>query len=281
MTNVAHTLATRTSAIDTTAPSLDARLRPALDMLADASGDDREREALRHDIIEHAMPLADRLARRFDHRGVPLEDLTQVARLGLVKAVDGFTTRRGTAFSRFAIPTILGELKRHFRDKGWIIRVPRRLQETRLAINEATSYLHQRLGRTPTVDDYATHLGIPAEQVRAGMACVHAYDAISLQSPAHPGSEEELSEFIGGEDPAMTTAETRTALGPIIAQLPERERRILAMRYADDLTQAQIADRVKLSQMHVSRLLRQTLAKLREGLRARGEYGRTGAAARG
>ncbi|MFD0556574.1 RNA polymerase sigma-28 (SigD/FliA/WhiG) subunit [Stackebrandtia endophytica] len=266
MNHVADTL--RTSAIDTAAPNLDARLRRALVELAATPKNDPRRQALRHDIIEHAMPLADRLARRFANRGVPLEDLTQVARLGLVKAVDGFTTRRGSEFSRFAVPTILGELKRHFRDKGWIIRVPRRLQETRLALNEATPILNQELGRTPTVDDYATYLRMSPEDVRAGMACVHAYDAVSLHTPAHPGSEEELSELIGEEDPAMSTAETRTTLRPIIDRLPERERRILAMRYADDLTQAQIADRIHLSQMHVSRLLRQSLARLREELRA-------------
>lgn len=267
MTHVAETLSQRTTAIDDTATGLDAQLRPALDQLAATSRTDARRDALRHDIIEHAMPLADRLARRFDHRGVPLDDLTQVARLGLVKAVDGYSSRRGGVFTRFAIPTITGELKRHFRDKGWIIRVPRRLQEARLALNEATPVLHQSLGRSPTVDDYARYLRMTPDQVRAGMACVHAYDAVSLQAPAHPGSEEDLSELIGEDDPDMQKAETRTSLRPIIQRLPERERRILALRFADDLTQAQIADRVELSQMHVSRLLRQTLAKLRKGLR--------------
>ncbi|HIW63018.1 MAG TPA: SigB/SigF/SigG family RNA polymerase sigma factor [Candidatus Stackebrandtia excrementipullorum] len=267
MTHVAATLSSRTTAIDTTADGLDNQLAPALDELAAITDTEARRDALRHDIVEHAMPLADRLARRFDHRGVPLDDLTQVARLALIKAVDGYSSRRGGAFTRFAVPTIQGELKRHFRDKGWIIRVPRRLQETRLALNKATPVLHQELGRTPGVDDYAQYLQMSPDQVREGMACVHAYDAVSLQAPAHPGSEEDLSQLIGDDDPAMHTAETRTSLQPIIERLPERERRILAMRYADDLTQAQIAERVKLSQMHVSRLLKQTLTKLREGLR--------------
>lgn len=245
---------------------LDARVKPSLARLSQLPRTDQRYHRLRNEIVSQAMPLADRLARRFEHRGEPLEDLTQVARLGLVKSVNNFDPERGTGFTRFAVPSILGEIKRHFRDKGWLIRVPRRLQETRLAINKATLDLTQQLEREPTVDDLAAALDIPAEQVRAGLECSGAYDGVSMHTPARRGSDEELVDFFGACDPELETVENRVTLSPLLRQLPQRERRILAMRYARDMTQAQIAEQIDLSQMHVSRLLRQSLDTLRAGL---------------
>jgi RNA polymerase sigma-B factor len=247
---------------------LDSQVQPALDRMARLPGGDPARKRLRNDVVERAMPLADRLARRFEHRGESIDDLTQVARLGLVKSVNNFNAERGTGFTRFAVPSILGEIKRHFRDKGWLIKVPRRLQETRLALNSASRELSQKLGREPTVEDFAEYLSIPVAQVRAGMDCVGAYDGVSLQAPAHRDSDAQVADSIGAADPDMACVETRQSLRPLIMQLSARERRILAMRFGEDLTQSQIADRVGLSQMHVSRLLRQSLAKLRQGLDA-------------
>ncbi|HIV58815.1 MAG TPA: SigB/SigF/SigG family RNA polymerase sigma factor [Candidatus Stackebrandtia faecavium] len=247
---------------------LDARLAPDLERLSRLPRKDPQAMSLRNSIVEKATPLADRLARRFDHRGEPLDDLTQVARLGLVKAVDNYKPQRASGFTRFAIPSIMGELKRHFRDKGWMVRVPRHLQETRLAINKSATELTQQLGREPTVDDYAQRLSLSSTQVRAGMDCTSAYDAVSLESPAHRDSSDELGDTIGHDDKGLELAETRLALLPLLNKLQPRERQILAMRYGQDLTQSQIAAKVHLSQMHVSRLLRQSLTKLRADLNA-------------
>ncbi len=247
---------------------LDARLEPELERLSRLRGKDSQAIGLRNSIVEAATPLADRLARRFDHRGEPLDDLTQVARLGLVKAVDNYKPQRAAGFTRFAIPSILGELKRHFRDKGWMVRVPRHLQETRMAINKSATDLTQQLGREPTIDDYARKLSLSRAEVRAGMDCTGAYDAVSLESPAHRDSSDELGDTIGHDDKGLELAETRLALLPLLNKLQPRERQILAMRYGQDLTQSQIAAKVHLSQMHVSRLLRQSLTKLRTDLNA-------------
>lgn len=247
---------------------IDPQVKPALEQMDRLGKSDPRRRRLRNSVVRSALPLADRLARRFDHRGQPLEDLTQVARLGLINAVDNYDCRRGNGFTRFAVPSILGELKRHFRDKGWLVRVPRRLQETRLAYSEATKVLAQRLGRSPALADYAEYLSMPVEQVRAGIACAGAYDGVSLQTPAHRDSTEELADSIGGDDPQLRCADVRLLLGPAVKDLPERKRRILALRFVDDLHQSEIARRVGLSQMHVSRLLRQSLDELRDRLDA-------------
>ena len=251
------------------ATELDRDLRDDLARLAGLEHDDPEYTTVRNTVVCKALPLADRLARRFAHRGESMDDLSQVARLGLVKSVDHFDNSRGTGFTRFATPSILGELKRHFRDKGWLIRVPRRLQETRLAMNRVALTLTQRLGREPTPADFARELDIPVAQVRDGIDCGAAYDGVSLQSPLHRDSGDELGDTVGDRDPAMDVVEDRVRLGPALRSLPQRERRILAMRFADDMTQSQIAERVELSQMHVSRLLRSSLAKLRAALRGR------------
>ncbi|MGY0231607.1 SigB/SigF/SigG family RNA polymerase sigma factor [Longispora urticae] len=222
-----------------------------------------DRPRLRTDVIERGLPLGERLARRFANRGEPLDDLIQVARMALVKAVDGYDPARGPGFTSYAIPTILGELKRHFRDKGWSVRVPRRMQEAQLDVRHAAPELSQRLGRTPSVSDLAEHLGVPEAEVRAGLDCAGAYSAVSLSAPATPGSATELADMLGDPDPNLELVEARAVLRPLLARLPERERAILTMRYCEELTQSQIAARVDLSQMHVSRLISQTLGTLR------------------
>ena len=247
---------------------IDTQVLPLLERLQGLAENDPRHRELRNRVVGQALPLADRLARRFANRGEPLEDLTQVARLGLVNAADHYRTERGCGFTRYAVPSILGEIKRHFRDRGWMVRVPRRLQETRLALNEATGRLAQQLGRSPTVADYAEYLEVSEDQVRAAMQCADAYDAVSLQSPAHRDSPEELAEALGASDPELASAEVRQLLRPAIRELEPRERTILALRYLHDLHQSEIGRRVGLSQMHVSRLLQRTLRRLRSHIDA-------------
>jgi RNA polymerase sigma-B factor len=238
-----------------------------LALLADLPADSPDHGRVRDRIIEHYLPLATYLARRFRNRGEQLDDLVQVANLGLIKSVDGYDAGHGTAFSSYAIPMILGELKRHFRDKGWDIRVPRRIQELRLEITRATGDLAQRLGRSPTVADLAEHLGVREEDIVEGLDSAHAYRALSLQSPA-PGDESStgLADLMGTVDRQMEQVEDREALRPLIARLPQREQRIIALRFFGNMTQSQIAADLGISQMHVSRLLSHALGVLRRGL---------------
>jgi RNA polymerase sigma-B factor len=222
------------------------------------------RQALRDQVIEAFLPLAQHLANRFGGRGEPIEDLVQTATVGLIKAVDKFDPERGVEFAAYAIPTIIGEIKRHFRDRTWDIRVPRRLQELRLSISEATSTLLQDLGRSPTVADIAVHLGLSEEEVLEGLEGARAYNAVSLSAPASDGDRAtELGDLIGADDGEFELAELRVALGPAMAALDEREQRILTLRFYGNMTQSQIAEQVGVSQMHVSRLLARALAKLR------------------
>jgi RNA polymerase sigma-B factor len=243
--------------------------RALLGLLAELPPDSPDRAAVRDRLIELYLPLARHLARRFRDRGEPLDDLIQVANLGLIKSVDGFDVGRGVAFTSYAIPMIVGELKRHFRDKGWDVRVPRRLQELRLEISKCVDELCQRVGRSPTVADLATHLGISEEEVIEGLDSSQAYRSLSLHAPVsgEEGSTE-LGETLGGPDPDLDTVVNREALRPLIARLPAREQRIIALRFFGNLTQSQIAAQLGLSQMHISRLLSQALAKLRTGLQA-------------
>ncbi|RLP86446.1 MULTISPECIES: RNA polymerase sigma factor SigF [unclassified Micromonospora] len=235
--------------------------------MAALPADDPSRPALRDRAIEAWLPLATHLARRYSGRGEPTGDLTQTAALGLIKAVDKFDPSRGVDFAGYAIPTIVGELKRHFRDRTWDIRVPRRLQEMRLAISDANSTLLQTLGRSPTVADIAAHLGLTEEQVLEGLEGARAYNAVSLSTPIGDGERgTELGEMLGGEDSQFALAELRVALGPALATLDEREQKILTLRFYGNQTQSEIADQVGVSQMHVSRLLARALAKLRTQL---------------
>jgi len=250
-----------------TGKEAEAVAKALLARLADLPTDHPDRPRLRDRLIETYLPLAEYLARRFRNRGEPLDDLVQVANLGLIKSVDGYDMSRGAAFTSYAIPMIVGELKRHFRDKGWDVRVPRRLQELRLEITKATGDLAQTLGRSPTVADIATHLKVTEEEIIEGLDSGHAYRALSLQAPvAGEEASTELVDLIGGLDPDMENVEDREALRPLIARLPQREQRIIAMRFFGNMTQSQIAGELGISQMHVSRLLSHALGVLREGL---------------
>ena len=234
---------------------------------ATSAADDPSRAALRCRAIEAWLPLAQHLARRYAGRGEPVADLTQVAVVGLIKAVDRYEADRGVEFAGFAIPTVAGEIKRHFRDRTWAIRVPRRLQELRQAITAANSSLTHTLGRSPTVADIAAHLGVGEEEVLEGLEGARAYQATSLSTPVTE-SGTELGDTLGGDDHGFELTELRVALGPALAGLDEREQKILSLRFYGNLTQTEIAEQVGVSQMHVSRLLTQALHTLRELLTA-------------
>jgi RNA polymerase sigma-B factor len=222
-------------------------------------------DAIRRELIEAHLGLVEYLARRFAGRGEPLEDLVQVGTIGLVKAVDRFDPDREVEFSTYATPTIVGELKRHFRDKGWAVRVPRRLQELNLQLGEIIGKLSQELGRSPTVSEMAEAAGTTDEEVLEGLDSAHAYSLVSLDAPT---GEEDLTlhEQIGEEDETLELLEYRASLVPLLEQLPPRERMMLYLRFFKGMTQSEIADRLGISQMHVSRLLAKTLTTLREGL---------------
>jgi RNA polymerase sigma-B factor len=226
-----------------------------------------DRAAARDRAITAWLPLARHLARRFDGRGETYDDLTQIATIGLIKAIDRFDPEYGADFAAYAVPTITGEIKRHFRDHTWDIRVPRRLQELKLDINTATAALSQTLGRSPTVADLAEYLKRSEEEILEGLEGARAYNAMSLQTMV--GNNEdgtELGDLFGVDDPDLATAELRASLGPALKTLPPRERQIIMLRFFDNLTQTQIAERVGLSQMHVSRLLAKSLTALRRQL---------------
>jgi RNA polymerase sigma-B factor len=233
---------------------------------ATAEAGDPTRPALRERAIEGWLPLAQHLARRYGGRGEPADDLFQVAVVGLIKAVDRYQADRGIDFAAFAIPTVVGEIKRHFRDRTWAIRVPRRLQELRLEITAANSTLTHTLGRAPTVADVAAHLKITEEEVLEGLEGARAYNTASLSAPLSDDGATTLADTLGDEENGYELAELRIALGPAIAALDEREQRILALRFHGNLTQTEIADQIGISQMHVSRLLTKALAKLRRQL---------------
>jgi RNA polymerase sigma-B factor len=223
---------------------------------------DRARVDMRGRVIEAWLPLAQHLARRYLGRGEPADDLVQVALVGLIKAVDRYDAGHGVDFPAFAVPTILGELKRHFRDRAWAIRVPRRLQELRMSITAANNALSHTLGRAPTVADVAAHLGISEEDVLEGLEGARAYSATSLSTPIGEDGQE-LGDALGAEEHGFELAELRIALGPAMASLSEREQKIVSLRFYGNRTQAEIAEQVGISQMHVSRLLTKALEKLR------------------
>jgi RNA polymerase sigma-B factor len=231
---------------------------------------DSDDPGIRDTLIESHLGLVEYLARRFAGRGEPLDDLIQVATIGLVKAVDRFDPERGVEFSTYATPTIVGELKRHFRDKGWAVRVPRRLQELNLRLGGVINQLSQELRHSPTVAEIAKAAGATEDEVLEALDSAHAYSLISLDAGS---SEEGLSyhEQIGGEDEALEALEDRVSVAPLLRKLPQRERHMLHLRFFKGLTQSQIADELGISQMHVSRLLAKTLATLRAGLEDEGQ----------
>ncbi|WP_369070625.1 SigB/SigF/SigG family RNA polymerase sigma factor [Kineococcus terrestris] len=229
---------------------------------AQLAADDPERAVLRERLVHHHLPLAEHLAARFLGRGEPHDDLTQVATIGLLKAVDRFDPARGVPFGAYAVPTMLGEVKRHFRDRGWAVRVPRRWQEAGRALSEAREQLTHELGRAPTVTELAARTGSDPDEVLEVLESANAYSTLPLDtgSPTSPVAS------MGSTDERLEDVENREALRPLLASLAPRERRILALRFVRGMSQAQIAAEVGISQMHVSRLLARTLGELREGL---------------
>ena len=230
--------------------------------------------AVRDRLVEAHLGLAEYLARRFDRRGEPLDDLVQVASLALIKAVERFDPERGLEFSTFAVPTIVGELKRHFRDKSWAVRVPRRLQELHLRLGTVVAELTHEFGRSPTIPEIAERLEASTEDVLEAMEAGRAYRSSSLDAPV-AGDDGDgampLSSKMGEVDLNLSNVDERNQLASLLKDLPERERNILVLRFFDGLTQSQIADRIGISQMHVSRLLARTLQQLREKALAGGE----------
>jgi RNA polymerase sigma-B factor len=221
---------------------------------------------LRNELVERHMGLAAHVARRFGRRGPSDDDLRQVAFLALVKAVDRFEPERNVAFSTFAGRTIEGEIKRHFRDNTWTVSVPRSAKEVHLQLRRATDELTQSLGRAPTVPQLAARLGVETDVVIEGIAAGSAYSTASLDSPAlveGPGAE------LGAEDPGFGYVADSSVVGELISRLPSREREIVRLRFYDELTQGEIADRMGMSQMHVSRLLRRSFEQMRRQLDSR------------
>ncbi|HVQ87874.1 MAG TPA: SigB/SigF/SigG family RNA polymerase sigma factor [Actinomycetes bacterium] len=242
-------------------------VRELLTSLASPDTPEIERAVIRDRLVLLQMPLVHHLAGRFRDRGEPIEDLVQVATIGLINSVDRFEMDRGVEFSTFATPTILGEIKRHFRDRGWAIRVPRRLQEMRQSLSQATEALTHELGRAPSVAEIAERLGLGAEDVLEGMESAQAYSTVPLDPLVELGDDTMgLAARLGSMDPEMGLVEDRAVLAPILAELPDRERAILRYRFVDGLTQTEIAERIGISQMHVSRTLTRTLAQLRRRL---------------
>lgn len=216
---------------------------------------------VRNRLIEAHLGLAEHLARRFMHRGEAYDDLVQVSSLALVKAVDRFDPERGVEFTTFATRTIIGELKRHFRDRGWAVRAPRRIQELYLHIGQAIATLSQEKGRSPSIKEIAISTGATEDEVIEALEAGQGYRSASLDAPGPDG--EALGSRLGVNDAAFSDAEHRASLSPHLARLPERDRQILILRFVEGLTQSEIADRVGISQMHVSRLLSRSLTALR------------------
>lgn len=242
-----------------------AHLVPLQRRYAELDPNDPERPALREQLINGYLPVAEHIARRFAGRGEPLDDLMQVATVGLINAVDRFEPGRGSDFFSFAVPTITGEVRRYFRDHGWSTRVPRRLKDLHIAIRSALAELSQQLGRAPRPSEIADRLGLPVAEVIEGLQAGEAYRSSSLDEMLGSGEgKATLGEFIGGLDGELALIDDREALRPLLAQLSPRERTIIALRFFRQLTQTQIAEQVGISQMHVSRVLRQTLAYLHE-----------------
>ncbi|MFC0495283.1 RNA polymerase sigma factor SigF [Streptomyces mutabilis] len=222
---------------------------------------------VRNTLVELNLALVKFAASRFRSRSEPMEDIIQVGTIGLIKAIDRFELSRGVEFPTFAMPTIIGEIKRFFRDTSWSVRVPRRLQELRLDLAKAGDELAQRLDRAPTVSELAEHLGLSKDEVVEGMAASNAYTASSLDAqPEEDDAEGALADRIGYEDHGLEGIEYVESLKPLIAELPSRDRKILSLRFVAGMTQSEIGEELGISQMHVSRLLSRTLVKLRKGL---------------
>ena len=227
--------------------------------------DDPKKPALRDQLISEHLGLVTHIARKYANRGEPLDDLIQVGTIGLIKAIDRFEPDKGFEFSTFAMPTIVGEIKRYFRDKTWAVRVPRRLQELGASVSKAVTELSQQLDRSPTAQEIATHLRIELDDVVEAINANSAYSAVSLDTAFDPEAPS-LGDRFGSVDEALEGVEYRESLKPLLLALPEREKDILVMRFFENKSQTEIARTLGISQMHVSRILAQTLTKLRTSL---------------
>jgi RNA polymerase sigma-B factor len=224
----------------------------------------RQRDA----IVTRCLPLAEHIARHYDRRGEEIQDLAQIARLGLVNAVDRFDPEKGAGFLSFAVPTMMGEVRRHFRDHGWAMHVPRRLKDRHVHLTRAMSDLTQTLGRAPTPSELAAHLDLDRADVVESLVASAAYRTHSIDAPVN-GSDDDarmVADTVGGDDPAFDRITDLESVKPLIAALPDRERKILYLRFFESMTQSQIAAQIGVSQMHVSRILERTLGQLREQL---------------
>jgi RNA polymerase sigma-B factor len=244
-----------------------ADLAPIFAELATLDEADPRRAELREQLVTGHLRLADNVAARFRNRGENHDDLVQVARIGLVKAVDRFDPAMGHDFLSFAVPTIMGEVRRYFRDSSWAVRVPRGAKELHLAVHGASAELSQKIGSAPTPAQIAEHLGIDLEQVYEGLQIGRAYHTESLSAPV-PGESAgiTLADTLGVDDVRLDGIDNHEALKPLLAALPERERRILVLRFFHEMTQTKIAEKVGISQMQVSRILARTLQQLREAM---------------
>jgi RNA polymerase sigma-B factor len=223
-----------------------------------------ERLRLRDELVRGHLPVAQHIARRFSRRGEPEEDLEQVATLGLINAVDRYDPDRGTDFLSYAVPTITGEVRRHFRDQAWSMRVPRRLKDLNVTLSAAMSQMSQTLGRAPNAPELAEHLGISKEEVLEALEASNAYRSGSLDEMLVDDPDSgKVSDLLGEADAALEQVEYQQTLAPLLEKLPQRERTIIKLRFFGNLTQSQIAEHVGISQMHVSRLLAKTLVQLR------------------
>ncbi|MDF3051027.1 MAG: polymerase, sigma 28 subunit, Sig subfamily [Pseudonocardia sp.] len=239
-----------------------AHLTPLFVEFAGMPPDHPDRPKLRDKLVTGYLPVVQHIARRFAGRGEPVDDLEQAGTVGLLNAVDRFEPDRGIDFLSYAVPTITGEVRRHFRDRTWSMRVPRRLKDLQSSINGAVGPLSQQLGRAPRPSEIAAHLGIATEEVVEGLDAQQAYRSSSLDELVS-GADTTLTETLGTADAELEKVEYRQTLAPLLDELPERERTILVLRFFGNMTQTQIADRVGISQMHVSRLLAQTVGNLR------------------
>ena len=238
----------------------------------DAGASEPTRLDAREGLVRLHLPLVEHCARRFRNRGEPFEDLVQVGTIGLIKSIDRFEVDRGVEFSTYATPTIIGEIKRHFRDKGWAIRVPRRLQELRMQISSTGAELTQTLGRSPTPRELAEAIGCTVEEIVEGIESSNAYSTLSLDAAEDTGDEGGVSmlEMMGLDDAELEHVEIRESIKPLLEALPSREKQILLLRFFRNRTQSEIAEEIGVSQMHVSRLLSRTLDQLRASLQESG-----------
>lgn len=232
----------------------------------DADASQAGRDGARNSLVHLHLPLVEHCARRFRNRGEPFEDLVQVGTIGLIKSIDRFDSDRGVEFSTYATPTIIGEIKRYFRDKGWAIRVPRRLQELRMQIGAVGAELTQSLGRSPTPRELAHAIGCSVEEIVEGIESSNAYSTLSLDASDDSDEGGSMLDAIGIDDEGIENVEIRESIKPLLDRLDSREKKILLLRFFKNMTQSQIAEEIGVSQMHVSRLLNRTLEQLRVSL---------------